>query len=310
MKFIFAFILLVFGMNGAFTWEPGKPGENWQAAPEFNRPLDWSNPDYKTLHAALFFLTQEVRKEVGLPPLIYGNDLEKAAWDYSKILTEKNILVQDNPGSPRLKSLGTSGKIVEIISTAQFNPGVTPLDVSSELMDLWMAAPIQKSWILSPEILSLGCGAAGRVNGDFWQVKSVFTFLVKGVPAPTLVKWGSPISSLKNPRYFGIWKERREAYTVDFPVDFLTGDEKVLRVLAITRPGKMEFSGLFIKLSGKKGAGLLDKYKSIYGQPGSSVSGRVEGDTEPATIIQWNIPEGKLKLYVGETNTYVEFGEQ
>ena len=45
--------------------------QNFRQNKSFNEPFSISNPDYLLLDAALFFMTNEERSKVGIPPMRY-----------------------------------------------------------------------------------------------------------------------------------------------------------------------------------------------------------------------------------------------
>lgn len=329
-------LLLVISLPAIQAWDWNSPGRTWAEDPAFRAELDWSSPDTRSLAAALFFQVNDLRIQNGKTPLVYRPALEAAALRWSKNLTEKNLLIQDPSLSGRMAEVGAgTGTFGELVSLTSSHRGLTVLQLARELADLWFSSPAHRAVLLRDDLSEGGSGVSGKVAGDYFETRTVFSFRLKprmpgvtetenppvspAVPVatppalktePPALNWGIPVTSLRNPRFFGSWTGGREAYRIDFSLETLLGTERPQWILGITRPRNREFSALFIKITGSKAPALLARFRNSYGEPTGPAASFVDADTEPARIYTWLGSSSELRLYEGETHTYVRLSER
>jgi len=139
---------------------------NFRQNKSFNEPFSISNPDYLLLDAALFFMTNEERSKVGIPPMRYHKFLEVAAYNHSlKMATTgffshyNSIDVSRNRPSDRGKIAGiTNPSIAENIAYNFPKNGSTYIQVATLLIKQWMNSPGHKENILSKKGRQMGIG--------------------------------------------------------------------------------------------------------------------------------------------------------
>ena len=196
MKKITALLILLLSIPAYALWKHSDYNStntgNFRSDPQFSRTIDPDNLDNGLLNAAVFFVTNEERGKLGLPPLKHAIELETAAWHHSKRMAEKNFFshfdrdpARKDPNK-RGALAGISNPIIaENIATAhgiKIKPGspVYPLNVSrgefsethggppipyhsylsfaEEIVKQWMNSPGHRANILSRNGVELGCG--------------------------------------------------------------------------------------------------------------------------------------------------------
>ena len=63
----------------------------------FTEKIDFDHIDYPRAHAAIFFVTNEIREQRNLPIFEFNLYLEIAAWNHSKAMAEQNFFAHINP---------------------------------------------------------------------------------------------------------------------------------------------------------------------------------------------------------------------
>lgn len=165
-----------------------------------NQPIDFENPDYARLNAAVFFATNEQRLERKLHLLTYSVQLEESASMHSADMFEKNFFGHINQGNRKKRTPNDRARLAGIlnpyltenIATAfglmyeqnrdvvvkgpgmfsypgeqELIPPRTYLSVADALLKNWMNSEGHKRNILSGNALQLGCGTYMYLDTDF-----------------------------------------------------------------------------------------------------------------------------------------------
>ncbi|MDQ7054628.1 MAG: CAP domain-containing protein [candidate division KSB1 bacterium] len=133
----------------------------------FHQPIDLQNPDIPLLNAALFYVTNEQRKNHDRAPLEYLPALEIMAFQHSKRMTKWVFFSHRDPVDPERKnpqkraSLAgiTNPYVAENIIRLFVTPGQTYLQVAEAALQAWMNSKGHRQNILSRGAVQLGCGA-------------------------------------------------------------------------------------------------------------------------------------------------------
>jgi uncharacterized protein YkwD len=139
---------------------------NFRQNKSFNEPFSISNPDYLLLDAALFFMTNEERSKVGIPPMRYHKFLEVAAYNHSlKMATTgfyshfNSIDASRNRPGDRGKIAGiTNPYIAENIAQVYLKKESTYMQIATSFISQWMNSPGHKENILSKKGRQMGGG--------------------------------------------------------------------------------------------------------------------------------------------------------
>jgi uncharacterized protein YkwD len=140
---------------------------NFRQNQSFNEPFSISNPDYLLLDAALFFITNEERSKVGIPPMRYHKYLEVAAYNHSLKMATTGFFSHYNSIDVSRKSTGDRGKLAgitnpHIAENIAYNfpkNGSTYMQVAALVIKQWMNSPGHKENILSKSGRQMGVGA-------------------------------------------------------------------------------------------------------------------------------------------------------
>jgi uncharacterized protein YkwD len=140
---------------------------NFRQNQSFNEPFSISNPDYLLLDAALFFITNEERSKVGIPPMRYHKFLEVAAYNHSFKMATTGFFSHYNSIDVSRKSTGDRGKLAgitnpHIAENIAYNfpkNGSTYMQVAALVIKQWMNSPGHKENILSKSGRQMGVGA-------------------------------------------------------------------------------------------------------------------------------------------------------
>ncbi len=132
----------------------------------FKKPINLKHIDYKTLNAAVFFVTNEARLERGLHKLEYQKNLEIMAWNHSVSMAKKDFFDHFNKKekkrrSPtnRAKIAGIENpKIAENLSAVGGRYFGNYLELADHLVDGWIDSPPHRKALYSKDALQLGCG--------------------------------------------------------------------------------------------------------------------------------------------------------
>jgi uncharacterized protein YkwD len=167
--------------------------DNFRKAPVFNQLIDSKNPDVKIIDAAIFYVTNEVRKKHKLSFLEYHQLLEQAAILHSDNMVTQKFFDHINTKSKKYRTpedrahfVGIqnpflaeniiesfvldykSGKPVFTDGKGKFwykkveDPLIvhTYLSLADRMVTDWMNSPGHKSNILSKKAFQLGCGTS------------------------------------------------------------------------------------------------------------------------------------------------------
>lgn len=159
----------------------------------FTEKIDFDNIDYPRAHAAIFFVTNEIREQRNLPIFEFNINLEITAWNHSKAMVEKNFFAHINPKDKNRRDPNDRAKIAGITNpylaenvaetpALQYKSGDqvyildkengifsyedggkpitehTYLSFAEMVVDQWMHSKPHKKNILAKEGLELGCG--------------------------------------------------------------------------------------------------------------------------------------------------------
>lgn len=171
----------------------------------FLRAIDFVNPDYALINAAVFYVTNEQRVRKKLPPLEHNSHLELAAWHHSKSMADGRFFNHINASvkarrtpDDRAKLAGITnpyiaeniaempaieyvqGKEVFVIDKkagtfsytngGEVIPPHTYLSFAEAVVAQWMDSPPHRKNILSKEALQLGCGIYLYADRDFYNM--------------------------------------------------------------------------------------------------------------------------------------------
>lgn len=186
----------IFSQTGSWDYKDYEKvsHENFRDKKIFHNQIDIDNVDYPLLHAAVFFVTNEVRVKKGLAPLEFSLNLEISAWHHSKAMAEMDFFNHNNVYENKRRTPNDRAKFAGIenpylaeniaeTSALQYQSGdeiyildkkngvfsytdggepiqpETYLRVAEIVVDQWMNSKPHRKNILSPEGLQLGCGA-------------------------------------------------------------------------------------------------------------------------------------------------------
>jgi len=195
-------------INARTLWTPEKYDQfNYRVFSRLavvNHQIDMQNIDYFLLHAAIFFETNRVRAQFGLPRLQHSYNLELAAKSYSSDMVDLDFfdhqspIVEKRTVVDRLEQVGlANGYMAENIAyitgirrhpdrtiyTPQQNDGYfsheykgrpipnhTYLSLAREVVRQWMASEGHRKNILNPVYKYLGCGAEHYNDPEFYGI--------------------------------------------------------------------------------------------------------------------------------------------
>ncbi|MBN2212645.1 MAG: hypothetical protein JW723_00245 [Bacteroidales bacterium] len=173
---------------------------NFREDESLNQPVDFENPDYPRLNAAIFYATNEQRLQRKLPLLTYSAQLEETASMHSEDMHEKRFFGHINPAYRKERTPNDRARLAGIlnpyltenIATAfglqyeqnrkvlvkgpgKFSypdqdvliPPRTYLSVADALLKNWMNSEGHKKNILSHNALQLGCGTYMYLDSGF-----------------------------------------------------------------------------------------------------------------------------------------------
>lgn len=159
----------------------------------FTEKIDFDHIDYPRAHAAIFFVTNEIREQRNLPTFEFNLNLEITAWNHSKAMAEQNFFAHINPKDKKRREPNDRAKIAGITNpylaeNVAETPGLqyksgeevyildkenalfsyedngtpisehTYLSFAEMVVDQWMHSKPHKKNILAKEGLELGCG--------------------------------------------------------------------------------------------------------------------------------------------------------
>lgn len=179
--------------------------ENFRKEKLFQERLNFDSLDYQRIHAAIFFVTNEVRAKKKLSFLAFSPQLEESAMMHSRDMYENKFFSHVNPHSRKKKNPNDRAGLVGISNPylaeniaenfgLQYEPGVnvyvrgngkfsyepegeiiqphTYLTFAETLMDSWMKSKGHRKNILSDKALQLGCGVYFYYDKNFNNMPS------------------------------------------------------------------------------------------------------------------------------------------
>jgi uncharacterized protein YkwD len=179
---------------------------NFREYKPFNTMVDPQNFNAGLLNVAVFFATNEIRKDHNLPQLNYNKALEVTAMMHSEDMAKSNFFSHTNTKNKKHKNPEDRAKLAGIKNPhiaenivegfiLQYNsnedvytgdPGIfykyenntpverrTYLELADELLNLWMNSEGHRANILSKDALELGCGSAFYNMKDFNDMPAV-----------------------------------------------------------------------------------------------------------------------------------------
>ena len=192
--------------------------------PLFLEKIDFNNIDYPRLHAAIFYATNEIRRQRKLPVLEYAPQLERAAAGHARRMVEKKFFSHTDNTDRRRRDPNARGRLAGIANPflteniadafgITYRPGKnvfprrgqpgsfsytakgplipphTYLSFADAVLDIWMNSSGHRANILSKNALQLGCGAYFYRDPGFHQIarfKAVqnFQWFKRIVPGP------------------------------------------------------------------------------------------------------------------------------
>ena len=155
----------------------------------FNQPFSTINPDYLLLDAAVFYLTNEERAELGLSVLRYNKLLEVAAFNHSMKMATTGFFDHTNRLDATRRGTTERGKLAGVANPRiaeniaynyNYTDGKTYIQVAQKLVEQWMNSPGHRSNILSNNGKQMGMGTF-YVNGRMYgtQVFQWFEFVIE-----------------------------------------------------------------------------------------------------------------------------------
>jgi uncharacterized protein YkwD len=174
--------------------------ENFREEPLFHEYLNFDSLDYKRIHAAIFYITNEIRAEKNLSFLAFSPELEKSSQIHSKDMYEKKFFSHTNPYSRKKKTPNDRAGLVGIVNpylaeniaeifglqytsrekvfvrgSGKFSYKMdgelikphTYISLAESLVMNWMNSKGHRKNILSDKALQLGCGVYFYYDREF-----------------------------------------------------------------------------------------------------------------------------------------------
>lgn len=165
---------------------------NFRNHAELNRVISFENPDYRSIHAAIYFVTNEIRVKNKLPALEYSRNLEIAAYNHAKHMVEGGFFAHVNPRETSRKDPEARARLAGILNphiaeniaisfAIRYKAGAaiyprenggfsytpkgpiiethTALSFADAVLEQWMNSAGHRANILSPKAKSVGAGA-------------------------------------------------------------------------------------------------------------------------------------------------------
>jgi uncharacterized protein YkwD len=141
----------------------------------FKKSIDKDKISYKTLNAALFFVSNEARIKKGKKPVAYQANLEVMAYNHSVQMAERDFFDHVNPKGKSRKTAQSRATLTGIT-----NPSVSEnisaiggiefdsyLSLAEHIVQGWIDSPSHARTLFSNSALELGCGT--YYYQDVWQ---------------------------------------------------------------------------------------------------------------------------------------------
>jgi uncharacterized protein YkwD len=133
----------------------------------FKKEINTDKVDYKTLDAAIFFVSNDVRIKKGKKPLAYQASLEIMAYNHSIQMGEKDFFDHINPKGKSRKTADlraelagiTNPSISENISAVGGIKFDSYLKLAEHIVQGWVDSPPHARTLFSEDAVQLGCGA-------------------------------------------------------------------------------------------------------------------------------------------------------
>ncbi len=176
--------------------------ENFRSHPDLVRTISPETPDYRSIHAAIFFVTNEVRKKHNLVPLEYSRNLETSAYQHAKHMVDGDFFSHTNPRDAARKDPEGRARLAGILNPhiaeniaisfairyksgasiyprenggfsytpgGEIIPAHSAITFADAVVEQWMNSPGHRANILSPKARALGAGVylyrdAGAMN--------------------------------------------------------------------------------------------------------------------------------------------------
>jgi uncharacterized protein YkwD len=141
--------------------------KNYSSFKLFKKEINTDKVDYKTLNAAIFFVSNDARIKNGRMPLAYQSNLETMAYNHSIQMGEKDFFDHINPKSKNRASTDSRAalagisnpSISENISSVGGIPFSSYLALADHIVQGWLDSPPHARTLFSENALQLGCGA-------------------------------------------------------------------------------------------------------------------------------------------------------
>jgi uncharacterized protein YkwD len=141
--------------------------KNYRSFKLFKKEINTDKIDYKTLNAAIFFVSNDVRIKKGKQPLAYQANLEIMAYNHSIQMGEKDFFDHFNSKSKNRKSADDRAELAGIS-----NPAISEnisavggikfdsyLSLADHIVQGWVDSPPHARTLFSEDAVQLGCGA-------------------------------------------------------------------------------------------------------------------------------------------------------
>lgn len=207
MRYLYLFVIYIFsitGISGQSAWSPEYYNQynlnTFRSFDPFHDTIDIKNFDHRLANAAVFYVTNEIRKKKKLLYIAYNKNLEVAAYFHSKSMATKLFFNHINRKDSKRKTPNdraemagienpyaaeniVEGFVLDYIANknayprgkGQFSykpegnliPVLTYINLAELLLDAWMHSPPHKANIVSKNNLQLGCGVALYIDHKF-----------------------------------------------------------------------------------------------------------------------------------------------
>lgn len=151
--------------------------KNYRDFKLFKREINTDKVDYKTLNAAIFFVSNDARIKMGQRPVAYQSNLEIMAYNHSIQMGEKDFFDHINP-----KTKNRAGAEERAALAGISNPSISEnigavggiefpsyLALADHIVRGWVDSPSHAKTLLSANAVQLGCGA--YYYKGIWQGK-------------------------------------------------------------------------------------------------------------------------------------------
>lgn len=184
--------------------------DNYRSCNGINSIIQKDKIDFSLLNAAIFFRTNEIRVQNGLPPLAYKEELSKAAIIHADDMVENDFIAHINPNNKTRKTPDDRAKlagitnpfIAENIAThfaiqyranteVRVVDGVlgifrypneeqdiqaqTYISFAVAVVDIWMKSEGHRAIILNKDAVELGIGTAFYHDKNNYNIPKIMT---------------------------------------------------------------------------------------------------------------------------------------